>query len=197
MKCNVLIKATLIFAIALLSGCATPPTDTTALKKVRFIDTPEGARAILDDSILFNLGETTFATEANSVFDALKPAFDRARGRVIVEGHTDTKGSDVYNKKLSQERADKVRTALIQRKISPSRLIAKGYGKGRLARNPERSEADASMNRRAEFLFEGETVASIGGTEIERDTESVLGKFASQTLEAGKQMFNKLGDKLK
>lgn len=194
MKCMRLIKMILICSVALLSACATAPKiDNTALKKVRFIDTPEGARAILDDSILFNLGESSFATEANTVFDALKPAFDRARGQVIIEGHTDTKGSDAFNKKLSQERADKVRTALILRKIAPSRLIARGYGKSRLARNPEQSETDAKMNRRAEFLFEGETVASIGAAEVERNTESSLDKFAAQTREA----FQALGNKFK
>jgi len=147
---------------ALLGGCATSG-DVQALKKVRFIDTPEGARVIIEDSILFRSGETSFVSDADAVFDALKPSFDKARGRIVIEGHTDTQGSHEHNNRLSLARAEKVRDALVSRNVSPSRLVVKGYGKTRLARNPERTREDAQMNRRAEFLFEGETVASING----------------------------------
>lgn len=169
----------LAMGVALLAGCATTSGDVEALKKVRFVDTPEGARAILDNSILFKFGETTFANEADAVFNALKPAFDRARKRIVIEGHTDTRGGDDFNNKLSLARAEKVREALIARKVSPSRLVARGYGRTRLARKPERTESDARANRRAEFLFEGETVASIGGHDLENNANGILSRFVA------------------
>lgn len=50
----------------------------------------------------------------------------------IIEGHTDSNGTDAYNIGLSQRRADTVRQALItQHGISPSRLSAVGYGESR------------------------------------------------------------------
>ena len=50
----------------------------------------------------------------------------------IIEGHTDSNGSDDYNIGLSQRRADTVRQALIKHHgISPSRLTAIGYGESR------------------------------------------------------------------
>ena len=48
---------------------------------------------------------------------------------VTVEGHTDSQGSDAYNQKLSQSRADSVKTALITKYgIGADRVNAIGYG---------------------------------------------------------------------
>jgi len=48
---------------------------------------------------------------------------------VIIEGHTDGQGSQDYNRVLSQQRADNVRVALLERDVDPRRIITKGYGK--------------------------------------------------------------------
>jgi outer membrane protein OmpA-like peptidoglycan-associated protein len=48
--------------------------------------------------------------------------------RIRIEGYTDPTGSEDYNLKLSQRRADAVRNALIQRGIDPARLNAIGMG---------------------------------------------------------------------
>ena len=124
--------------VLLLAGCVLPPSqpqrspsqaDVQARQRVSFADAPGGVRATVDESILFKFGETTFANEAGPIFDVIKPAFDKARGQVIIEGHTDSKGSDATNMKLSQERADRVRAEMIARNFPPGRLVAKGYGK--------------------------------------------------------------------
>ncbi len=71
---------------------------------------------------------------------------------VIVEGHTDSVGADKANKKLSQARANSVRTYLIGRGIDPQLLDAKGFGEERpLSSN--RSEAGREKNRRVEFTI--------------------------------------------
>jgi outer membrane protein OmpA-like peptidoglycan-associated protein len=49
--------------------------------------------------------------------------------KVEISGHTDSKGSEVYNKKLSEERAQAVVNRLIERDIDAKRMKAKGYGK--------------------------------------------------------------------
>src|SRR6185437_14632109 len=49
--------------------------------------------------------------------------------QLVVEGHTDSVGSDSYNQKLSLKRAQKIRELLISDyQISPKMIIAKGYG---------------------------------------------------------------------
>ena len=73
-----------------------------------------------------------------------------------IEGHTDTRGSRWYNKRLSQARANAVREYLIQHGIDPKRLVAVGYGEERPVVFPERTEEDYQKNRRVEFYILGE-----------------------------------------
>lgn len=186
-----------LFTVAtlLVVGCATPPpaepqrsaSEVEALKRVRFEDSPEGARAILDESILFKFGEAEFLGSADPVLDVLRPAFAKARGQIIVEGHTDTRGGDAYNLQLSQKRADKVRAALIARQVPPARVVSKAMGKT----NPRRAEAtdeDRRLNRRAEIVFAGETVQSLEGKAIEQRAEGVMDQLAKALGEAGKKV---------
>ncbi|MBX3027230.1 OmpA family protein [bacterium] len=70
---------------------------------------------------------------------------------VSCQGHTDSIGSDAYNMKLSERRADAVRNWLIKCGIPASRLTAKGFGK----RNPVASNDTAegrAQNRRTELV---------------------------------------------
>jgi OmpA-OmpF porin, OOP family len=67
-----------------------------------------------------------------------------------VEGHTDSKGSDSYNKTLSQRRADAVRTYLVGKGIDSSRLSAVGFGEERPI-DTNRTADGRARNRRVEF----------------------------------------------
>jgi outer membrane protein OmpA-like peptidoglycan-associated protein len=69
--------------------------------------------------------------------------------RAVIEGHTDEEGTDEYNMKLSQQRADAVKKSLVKRfGIDASRLKAVGFGKSRpLADN--KTPAGRQQNRRA------------------------------------------------
>ena len=51
--------------------------------------------------------------------------------RIVITGHTDRKGDDMYNMNLSQLRAQTVRSYLVQRGINPSSMIAVGAGKSK------------------------------------------------------------------
>ncbi|MCX7995584.1 MAG: carboxypeptidase-like regulatory domain-containing protein [candidate division WOR-3 bacterium] len=72
---------------------------------------------------------------------------------VEIQGHTDNIGSDEYNLKLSQKRAEAVRDYLIDKHmIEPVRLIPVGYGERRpIADNS--TEEGRQKNRRVEFLI--------------------------------------------
>jgi OOP family OmpA-OmpF porin len=70
--------------------------------------------------------------------------------RIQVEGHTDDRGSASFNQTLSQARAEAVVRALVQRGISPQRLVARGFGLGRpVTSNATRQGRE--KNRRVEF----------------------------------------------
>ncbi len=70
--------------------------------------------------------------------------------RVEVAGHTDSIGSDGYNKTLSQRRAESVRKYLVSKGVDGSRLTAKGYGESKpIADNG--TDAGRAENRRVEL----------------------------------------------
>jgi OOP family OmpA-OmpF porin len=72
--------------------------------------------------------------------------------RVEIQGHTDTQGSAAYNMRLSQQRADAVRTWLIENgNIAAGRLIAVGFGETKPEVSPERNDEDRVRNRRVEM----------------------------------------------
>lgn len=66
---------------------------------------------------------------------------------IRVEGHTDTRGNDVFNQQLSEHRAEAVRYALAQQGVDPRRIDAVGYGESQPI-----SSSDA-MNRRVNIVI--------------------------------------------
>lgn len=74
------------------------------------------------------------------------------RLRLEVQGHTDSKGSEEYNQKLSEKRAKAVVDALIERGIHPRRLRYRGFGMSRPIATNE-TEEGRQKNRRTEFVI--------------------------------------------
>jgi len=174
--------ATLPFIISSLGGlggCAAPSKSSVEIeagRRVRFEDTPAGARAILDESILFESGKYELLASADVVLDVLRPVFMKARGRILIEGHTDRDGSEVLNKKLSLSRALAVKEAMVKRQFSPERIDTVGLWWS-VPRVEEKTAQDKKINRRAEFLFPGETVSSLGAVDVSQQAESELDKL--------------------
>src|SRR6185369_438706 len=70
--------------------------------------------------------------------------------RFLIVGHTDAKGNREHNLKLSQQRADAIREALINPLgVSPSRIEAVGLGEEQLLNS---SKPDAAENRRVQLI---------------------------------------------
>ena len=103
-------------------------------------------------------GDVTFDTNSTVLRPGLQSEINRVAGvlnqypntLVRVEGHTDSKGTDVYNMDLSNRRAMAVKNLLVQRGIVDSRIEAVGYGET-LPVATNDTEAGRQRNRRVEI----------------------------------------------
>jgi outer membrane protein OmpA-like peptidoglycan-associated protein len=115
-------------------------------------ETARGLEMTLGD-ILFDVGKATLKPGAMKnlyrLVTFLKEYPDRA---VLVEGHTDSSGSDATNLALSQQRADSVRSFLIENGIEPGRVLARGYGKAYPVAGNDTAEG-RQKNRRVDVVI--------------------------------------------
>jgi len=72
---------------------------------------------------------------------------------VVIEGHCDERGSDEYNRALSERRSLAVRDYLVTLGVASERMHTVSYGEDRPAVAEAITEADHQLNRRAEFLI--------------------------------------------
>ena len=72
--------------------------------------------------------------------------------KVIVEGHTDPRGSREYNVALGERRANAVADMLKSRGVNPNQIRVVSYGAEQLAQ-PGRTEADFQLDRRAVIVY--------------------------------------------
>lgn len=96
-------------------------------------------------------------TELNKLFSLLS---NNPSIKVEIQGHTDSKGNDKYNMKLSQKRAESVKNYLTKKGIKASRITAKGYGETQpIAKNQNDDGSDneegRALNRRIELKILG------------------------------------------
>ncbi|MDP4200771.1 MAG: OmpA family protein [Bacteroidota bacterium] len=116
------------------------------------IDTGSGI-AIQLNNIFFDFNKSDLRPESHTelryLIEMLK---QQPKYRIEIDGHTDSVGTVAYNKKLSEARAQSVRTYLVSQGIAANRLVARGFGATRpIASNA--TEEGRSKNRRTEFRF--------------------------------------------
>lgn len=131
-----------------------------ALMQTRIIEI-EGKHT--ERGILVTLGDVLFEFDKAELVPAAQPRLDKLADflkqfperKLLIEGYTDSIGTDRYNKDLSQRRADAVRAALVRRGIDPGRMVVEGYGESYpVATN--NSESGRQMNRRVEVVVSDE-----------------------------------------
>jgi outer membrane protein OmpA-like peptidoglycan-associated protein len=120
------------------------------------VDSCEGelARLLEAARIEFDPGSDRIAASKAALLDLTARAASDCPGTLRVEGHTDNTGSTELNLSLSRRRAEAVRAALIQRGVSPARIVAAGYGPSRPIGNNAVDEGRA-QNRRIEIRIVG------------------------------------------
>ena len=84
---------------------------------------------VLIDNIFFDFDKATLRPESTEALDKLVELLDEnANVTIELSSHTDNRGSDQYNERLSQRRAESVVNYLIEHGIAADRLSPKGYG---------------------------------------------------------------------
>ena len=102
--------------------------------------------------LLFDSGSARLSASSESELTQIQAALDANPGlRIRIEGHTDASGAASTNMRLSQQRADAVRTWLVGRGISASRLDARGYGEDTPVASNE-TTSGREQNRRVESV---------------------------------------------
>lgn len=103
--------------------------------------------------VFFNTGEATFKVNDGETIENLDKIFNVIKiypnTVFTIEGHTDSDGTEEFNQKLSEDRANAVRNAMIEKGVNPNNLTSKGYGETKpIATN--KTKAGKAKNRRTE-----------------------------------------------
>ena len=106
-------------------------------------------------AIYFNSGKATFKPgDVPARLDAMANILKNyPNAKFSVEGHTDSDGSDEFNQKLSEDRANVVREALLERGIKGENLNAVGFGETTPVET-NKTAAGKAKNRRTEVILQ-------------------------------------------
>jgi len=103
--------------------------------------------------VLFDVDEATLKPGGQRAVTELKNFLSEYKERnVLIEGHTDNTGSDSYNQKLSQQRANAVRQALIGQGVAGTRIRSAGLGE-QYPKASNNTNAGRQQNRRVEVII--------------------------------------------
>ena len=108
--------------------------------------------AIEVKDILYDYNKFNIRPDAAVRLDTLvQTLVDNPKISIELSSHTDSRGKDAYNLKLSQQRADAAVAYIVSKGISKSRITAKGYGETLPKVKNAKTEAEFERNRRTEF----------------------------------------------
>jgi len=118
-----------------------PPPPPPAPKRIATLTGPS-----------FDFNKATLTSEGKAKVDhAVQVMKDDAALKVSVEGHTDAIGSEAYNMKLSERRAESVRDYLTSHGVAAGRITTAAFGESRPVASNDTAEGRAE-NRRVEII---------------------------------------------
>jgi len=125
-------------------------------------DTERGLVVNMSD-VLFDTGKYTLRQEAREKLARIAGiVLNYPDLKLEAEGHTDNVGGEELNQKLSEQRADSVRTYLISQGIPEASITASGKGFS-LPVAPNDTAAGRQKNRRVELIVSGEVIGTSVG----------------------------------
>lgn len=135
------------------------------VKDAEVVRVEEGIQLTFDSGILFGFDKFDLnSSSKESITKLSKILNEYPDTRLTIQGHTDSKGDDNYNRQLSAQRADAVRDYLIANGVKGGRLNTVAYGESEpIASND--TEAGRAKNRRVEVII-------VANDELKRKAEN-------------------------
>jgi outer membrane protein OmpA-like peptidoglycan-associated protein len=135
--------------------------EETARKALQLKETEKDVTMKLEGDVLFDFGKAGIKPEAEQTLDKVGTVIAQfPEGKVLIAGHTDSKGSQRVNSALSKRRAEAVKDWLVKKKgIPESSITAEGFGETKPETsntNPDGSDnpEGRQQNRRVEITVE-------------------------------------------
>lgn len=129
---------------------------STVLNKDLFLDQIVIGKAIRIDNIFYDFDKFNIRSDAALELDKLVATLtENPTIWIELDSHTDSRGNDAYNQKLSQNRATAAVNYIISKGIAKERITAKGYGETMLVNGCKNgvkcTDEEHQQNRRTEF----------------------------------------------
>jgi outer membrane protein OmpA-like peptidoglycan-associated protein len=126
------------------------------------LETHDSARGLIS-----NMGDVLFQTGKYELKPEARERLAKVSGillaystlKVAIEGHTDSVGSDEYNQRLSEQRAEAVRDYFIQQAVSGDSITARGFGKTQPVASNDTADG-RQRNRRVELVLSGDAIGA-------------------------------------
>jgi outer membrane protein OmpA-like peptidoglycan-associated protein len=126
------------------------------------LETHDSARGLIS-----NMGDVLFQTGKYELKPEARERLAKVSGillayptlKISIEGHTDAVGTDDYNQRLSEQRAEAVRDYFVQQGVTENTVTARGFGKTQpIAAND--TPDGRQRNRRVELVLSGEAIGT-------------------------------------
>ncbi len=115
-----------------------------------------------EDTLKFDFDKATLRPENRELLSRIAGVLLTSKGyQIDVFGHTDDIGTEEYNLKLSQKRAQSVRNYLVEAGVDPEIISTKGFGKSS-PRVPGTTPAARAANRRVEIAIVDSVIEMLG-----------------------------------
>lgn len=123
------------------------------VKDVKVERVGEGIALNFDSALLFDFGKSTLRSETKTNLDKLADILKKYPDtNILIEGDTDSVGSEEFNQKLSEQRAQAVANYLVSINVGHSRLTTIGYGETQPT-DTNLTEEGRQANRRVEIAI--------------------------------------------